>query len=81
MNWADRALTAALARLLPTRQRLGLLVTPTTIPRWHRRLVARGWTTQPSRPVDLWVPRTVSQRLRRAARQGHEGLISAFAAS
>ena len=28
MNWADRALTAALARLLPTRRRLGLLVTP-----------------------------------------------------
>ena len=47
MNWADRALTAALARLLPTRRRLGLLV---TILRWHRRLVARGWTTQPTPP-------------------------------
>jgi putative transposase len=53
MSWADRALTAALARLLPTRQRLGLLVTPTTIPRWHRRLVARGWTTQPTPPGRL----------------------------
>ena len=50
MNWADRALTAALARLLPTRRRLGLLVTPATILRWHRRLVARGWTTQPTPP-------------------------------
>ena len=50
MSWADRALTAALARLLPTRRRLGLLVTPATILRWHRRLVARGWTTQPTPP-------------------------------
>jgi hypothetical protein len=31
MSWADRALTAALTRLLPTRRRLGLLVTPATI--------------------------------------------------
>ena len=33
LNWADRALTAALARLLPTRRRLGLLVTPCTVPK------------------------------------------------
>jgi hypothetical protein len=48
MSWADRALIAALARLLPTRRRLGLLVTPATILRWHRRLVSRRWTTQPA---------------------------------
>ena len=40
---------AALTRLLPTRRRLGLLVTPSTILRWHRRLVSRRWTTQPTR--------------------------------
>src|SRR4051812_39647043 len=28
MSWADRALIAALVRLLPCRRRLGLLVTP-----------------------------------------------------
>ena len=28
MSWIDRALIAALARLLPVRRRLGLLVTP-----------------------------------------------------
>ena len=49
MSWADRALIAALTRLLPTRRRLGLLVTPATILRWHRRLIARRWTTQPTR--------------------------------
>jgi putative transposase len=48
MSWADRALIAALARLLPTRRRLGLLVTPATIMRWHRQLVSRRWTTQPA---------------------------------
>jgi transposase len=48
MNWADRALMAALTRLLPTRRRLGLLVTPATVLRWHRRLVSRRWTTQPA---------------------------------
>jgi hypothetical protein len=49
MSWSDRALIAALTRLLPVRRRLGLLVTPATILRWHRQLVARRWTTQPIR--------------------------------
>jgi putative transposase len=51
LGWADRALIAALTRLLPEHRRLGLLVTPSTILRWHRQLVARGWTTKPTRPV------------------------------
>jgi hypothetical protein len=50
MSWTDRALLAALARLLPVRRRLGLLVTPATILRWHRQLITRRWTTQPVRP-------------------------------
>src|SRR6185503_12039765 len=45
MSWTARALLAALIRLLPVRRRLGLLVTPSTILRWHRQLVARRWTT------------------------------------
>ena len=43
-TWTDRALIAALTRLLPTPRRLGLLVTPSTILRWHRQLVATGGT-------------------------------------
>ncbi len=49
MTWTDRALIAALTRLLPVRRRLGFLVTPTTILRWHRQLITRRWTTQPTR--------------------------------
>src|SRR5206468_1026661 len=40
---ADRALLAALARLLPLGRRHGLLVTPQTLLRWHRELVRRKW--------------------------------------
>src|SRR4051794_22302050 len=56
MSWADRALIAALTRRLPTHRRLGLLVTPATILRWHQRLVTRCWTTQPSRPGRPAIP-------------------------
>ncbi len=56
MSWTDRALIAALARLLPVRRRLGLLVTPATILRWHRQLIARRWTTQPVRPGRPAIP-------------------------
>jgi len=49
MNWTDRAMISALTRLLPTPQRVGLLVTPSTILRWHRQLVARRWPTTPTR--------------------------------
>ena len=55
-SWADRALIAALARLLPTRRRVGFLVTPSTILRWHRQLVARRWTTSPTRPGRPAIP-------------------------
>jgi putative transposase len=43
-DWADRAVLAALARLLPARLRMSRLVTPDTPLRWHRRLVRWRWT-------------------------------------
>ncbi len=55
MSWTDRALIAALTRLLPVR-RLGQLVTPATILRWHRQLIASRWTTQPTRPGRPAIP-------------------------
>jgi putative transposase len=44
LDWADRALLAALARLLPRPARRGLFVRPETLLRWHRDLVRRRWT-------------------------------------
>jgi hypothetical protein len=43
LDWADRAVLAALTRLLPRPQRMSRLITSDTLLRWHRRLVRWRW--------------------------------------
>src|ERR1017187_11036538 len=66
-DWADRAVLAALARLLPAVLRGHRLVTPGTLLAWHRRLIKRKWThpSQPGRPRTSQEIRELVQRLAR----------------
>src|SRR5436190_10767230 len=48
LSWADRAVFAALTRLLSRAACWQRIVTPATILRWHRDRVTRRWT-QPRR--------------------------------
>ena len=51
LNWADRALLAALLGVIPKARRHGLrlLVTPDTIVRWHRGIIRRRWAARSMR--------------------------------
>jgi putative transposase len=44
MDWADRAVLAALSRMLPRPIWRGRFVQPATLLRWHRDLVRRRWS-------------------------------------
>jgi putative transposase len=67
LDWADRAVLAALARLLSGPQQAARLVTPGTLLRWHKRLVRWRWT-YPHRtgrpPVDAKVAELIGQMAR-----------------
>jgi putative transposase len=64
LSWADRAVLAALARLLPGSQlrQLRLIISPRTVLRWHADLVRRRWACprrSPGRPRTAQVIRAL----------------------
>ena len=67
-DWADRAVIAALTRLLPRHLRLHRIVTPATLLSWHRRLIKNTWT-YPSTAGRPPVPEEIRELVRRLARQ------------
>jgi hypothetical protein len=75
---ADRAVLATLARLL-SRDRWGtFLVTPATLMRWHRDLVARSWTYPRRRSAYNALDDEVVELVLRLARENPEGCTVAI---
>jgi transposase InsO family protein len=75
LDWADRAVLAALARLLPRAARTGRLVTPGTLLGWHRRLVRSRWTYPPKRgrpPLDARIAVLIEQTARKNPGWGYK---------
>jgi hypothetical protein len=75
LDWADRAILAALARLLPRPLRLSRLVTPDTLLRWHRRLIRWHWTYPHRRgrpPIDAKLAVLIEQMARENPAWGYQ---------
>ena len=81
LDWADRAVMAALIRFLPGRLRVHRLVTPGTVLRWHRQLVTHKWTypNRTGRPpvsaeIAALIERLATENVRRSGRGIHHSL-------
>jgi Plasmid pRiA4b ORF-3-like protein/Homeodomain-like domain len=68
LSWSDRAVLAALARVLPKALRACRIVTPGTLLRWHRRMAAAKWR-QPRPPGRPPIPDELAALILRLARE------------
>ena len=68
LSWGDRAVLAVLARILPRALRAHRIVTPGTLLRWHRALVAAKWR-QPKPPGRPPMPDELVALILRLARE------------
>ena len=68
LSWSDRAVLAALARVLPKVLRACRIVTPNTLLRWHRRMASARWR-QPRAPGRPPVPDELVALILRLARE------------
>ena len=66
-DWADRAMIAALTRLLPRHLRVHRIVTPGTLLAWHRRLIKNKWT-YPNTAGRPSVPEEICELVQQLAR-------------
>ena len=77
---ADRMLLATLAQLLPRQRWPVFLVTPSTLLRWHRQLVARRWTYphigRDARSLDQQVVDLVVRLARENPRWGYLRIVA-----
>lgn len=73
---SDRLVLAALSRVMPRRSWSAFLVTPETLLRWHRRIIARRWTYPHKRPGRPPLDEQVRQLILRLARENsHWGYV------
>jgi putative transposase len=74
----DRVLLAAASRVLPRLNWRSFIVTPATLLRWHRRLVARRWTCgvrTGRRPIRREVRELVLRLARENPRWGYQRIV------
>jgi transposase len=69
LNDADRALLAALSRLLPRPSWEMFFVTPSTLLRWHRDLIARRWAYKRKRQGRPSIRKDIGEAVLRLARE------------
>jgi putative transposase len=68
LSWTERAVLAALGRVLPKGLRSSRIVTPGTLLRWHRRMAAARWR-QPRSPGRPPIPDELVALIVRLARE------------